>query len=305
MNLFIIGNGFDKAHNIKSDYSYFIEFIKKKYRSIYGTDIEPVYNPPFPDVMHHGELSYDKQDTMEFLYALLCDTDCGHNWSDLENALGRLNYNDFLETEVEGFRDVYRNEDTTSAMSDVVGELLAYMQEWAEQIDIGKPAVRKRFAKLIEPDDVFLTFNYTRTLEIVYGIGNKSICHIHGVQGDDKLIFGHGDDIDENRLPFGAEAIVSLHECLRKNVISAYNKNINFFNRLNEGNVEKIYSYGFSFGNADLYYIRQIMSQLNGAASCCLRQNGFPLKYDKDAFLKQQDIVRSCGFKGRFGKPFY
>lgn len=74
---------------------------------------------------------------------------------------------------------------------------------------------------------------------------------------------------------------------------------------LNEGNVENIYSYGFSFGNADLYYIRQIMSQLNGAASCCLRQNGFPLKYDKDAFLKQQDIVRSCGFKGKFGKPFY
>lgn len=68
---------------------------------------------------------------MEFLYALLCDTDCGHNWSDLENALGRLNYNDFLETDVEDFRDVYRNEDTTSAMSDVVGELLAYMQEWA------------------------------------------------------------------------------------------------------------------------------------------------------------------------------
>ena len=58
MNLFIIGNGFDKAHNIKSDYSYFIEFIKKKYRSIYGTDIEPVYNPPFPDVMTMTSLMF-------------------------------------------------------------------------------------------------------------------------------------------------------------------------------------------------------------------------------------------------------
>ena len=102
----------------------------------------------------------------------------------------------------------------------------------------------------------FLLLIIQELWEIVYGIGNKRICHIHGVQGDDKLIFGHGDDIDENRLPFGAEAIVSLHECLRKNVISrTYNKNINFFNMLNEGDVENIYSYGFSFGNARLHNI--------------------------------------------------
>ncbi|MGL5963394.1 MAG: AbiH family protein, partial [Fusobacteriaceae bacterium] len=39
-------------------------------------------------------------------------------------------------------------------------------------------------------EDSFLTFNYTRVLEEVYGIDSFDICHIHG-EVEDELVIGH------------------------------------------------------------------------------------------------------------------
>ena len=50
---------------------------------------------------------------------------------------------------------------------------------------------------LIESKDVFLNFNYTETLEIVYQVKAEKVCHIHGKRGEE-LIFGHGEPISES-----------------------------------------------------------------------------------------------------------
>ena len=42
MNLFIIGNGFDSAHKMKTAYWYFIKFLEDKYKDLYQENITEV-----------------------------------------------------------------------------------------------------------------------------------------------------------------------------------------------------------------------------------------------------------------------
>lgn len=42
-----------------------------------------------------------------------------------------------------------------------------------------------------EPEMLFFSFNYTKTLEKIYDI--KEVTHIHNYVGQ-KLVFGHGED---------------------------------------------------------------------------------------------------------------
>ena len=36
---------------------------------------------------------------------------------------------------------------------------------------------------------IFLTFNYTETLEVLYGIPEENVCHIHGKRGGETESF--------------------------------------------------------------------------------------------------------------------
>lgn len=56
-----------------------------------------------------------------------------------------------------------------------LNKLPKYLRLWVESIDVNKNAVCK-----IKADALFLTFNYTATLENVYGIDSKRVKHIHG-----------------------------------------------------------------------------------------------------------------------------
>lgn len=58
-------------------------------------------------------------------------------------------------------------------------------------------SVRKQLEKMEQEkaDNIFLTFNYTETLEEVYGINEDRVCHIHGKQGEN-ILFGHGNTKD-------------------------------------------------------------------------------------------------------------
>lgn len=61
--------------------------------------------------------------------------------------------------------------------------------EWISSIDMEK--IKKIIGFPQKDDALFLSFNYTNTLETKYNILPDKICHIHGVCGDEKLVFGH------------------------------------------------------------------------------------------------------------------
>ena len=76
-------------------------------------------------------------------------------------------------------------------------------------------------------------------------------------------MFGHGEDtsVDVSSDYFGAkEAFDSLVHVMRKNTGAAINKNQAFFNSIT--NVNKIYSYGFSFSDVDMCYLDEISRRI-------------------------------------------
>lgn len=67
---------------------------------------------------------------------------------------------------------------------------------WISTIDVKNAEVKKDFENLLIEDEnnFFITFNYTKTLEEIYGINENYICHIHGyIDEDSNILVGHGE----------------------------------------------------------------------------------------------------------------
>lgn len=48
---------------------------------------------------------------------------------------------------------------------------------------------------MVTNDNIYLSFNYTNTLEKLYGVRKNNICYIHGDASiNNQLIFGHRND---------------------------------------------------------------------------------------------------------------
>lgn len=149
-------------------------------------------------------------------------------------------------------------------------------------------------------ESLFLTFNYTKTLENLYGIDSKHILHIHGCIDDlevghsENFILGHGKDRDDilalnddeepnipdglsdeelqhcleefaNRVEFHEQlardaAVDQLHR-LRKPVKEILASNLDFFENLD--NIEYVHVYGFSFSKIDEPYMAKIAEKLS------------------------------------------
>ena len=153
-NLYIVGNGFDIDHDMKTSYC-----------------------PDFKDFI---EMNYEGG-VENFSLEEDIDVDL---WSDFENALGRI---DFNYTILESSSDSESAKVGYCNMHKTKDNIEKFFKKWIESIKIEK--VRKY--NFVE-DDYFVTFNYTKTLEEIYGIKENRIWHIHGKQGGN-LIFGHNE----------------------------------------------------------------------------------------------------------------
>lgn len=194
--LFIIGNGFDSAHCLATSYDEFRKYLCNTYMN--GKSGED-YMPMVPTVTMgpKGEDICDMEEVAEFLVYLISIAEPdGSKWSDLEASLGRLDYDeafDMLPEELDDdgdinyWRESYNNEDMASNLYTAVSYVKDLFAEWVDDIDIEIAKTKQRFLSLIEPEDIFLTFNYTETLEVVYGINEDRVCHIHGKQGENIL----------------------------------------------------------------------------------------------------------------------
>lgn len=103
--------------------------------------------------------------------------------------MGRLDYDEAFEmlpkefdddSEINYYRESYNNEDMASNLYSVVVYVKKLFAEWVESIDIKVVSAKSRFSTLLKSDDIFLTFNYTETLEDLYEVNKESVCHIHG-----------------------------------------------------------------------------------------------------------------------------
>lgn len=272
MNLFIIGNGFDLAHNMKTRYSDFKKYLIKKY-SIKQYEIDNSVDIPTSTIDQYGDDVYEDRDVVLTILRMF-DSVEGERWQDIESTTGSFDYSIFLDTYDDNEYNIdkytyYNNDDNATNLCGALKLIPNYFNEWVKTIQIVKKPINEIRNLITNGENLFLNFNYTQTLETLYKIKEDQVCHIHGTQ-DKEIYFGHGNDdfdIDKTQsMWFGAEdEIEDFHQCLRKNTKSAYNKNIDFFNRLYrlKDSEFSIYSYGFSFSDVDMPYLEKIFENIN------------------------------------------
>lgn len=296
--LFIIGNGFDIAHKLNTKYSAFREYLLEQYpKAIYQYAIIP---EPFKT--DQGEELFDDEAVVGFLIKIIDEASrLGDEWGDLEDTLGKLDYDSLLDdwdedNEDDGkYSELYRNEDNGRLIKEIVIMIKKYFSEWINQIQISNSKPIKNFENLIDKsNDLFLTFNYTMTLEELYDA--KNVIHIHGQQGDN-LVFGHGNSqnhIEHYETEYtGSENYISeLHSELRKDTSRVIQQHKNYFKNLEI--LDSIYSYGFSFSEVDLVYIKEICQSTTEDTTWYLHE------FDKAKCVEIQRKIRKNGYKGKF-----
>lgn len=268
----IIGNGFDLWHGLPTSYDLFYAFAK------------------------------DTLDELESFY--LIGTAQNGPWSDFESSLGKFDWQLFYEAHdhtditAENFRpsEAYGLEDDLTEQADaIVDGIKERFHDWIEEIDISLASKKTLFSGT----DFFLSFNYTSTLQLVYGIDSVNIAHIHGrSDAYDELIFGHGETREEeperdehgdsNRTMFSdAEGAAKYpFYALQKPVSDVIKNNRAFFDSL--GDYSTISIIGHSLNDIDLPYFEEIAKNTNNAKweIYCYRIE------DRDHYLQQ--LVK-CG----------
>ena len=253
--LIVTGNGFDRAHGLPTGYGDYHKFL-------IATEEKWMAN------------------MLEFYFGNVTGRPGNYLWSQLEKALGFYS--------VEAIYDFLKEGHTldTDHVSQYVGEVEAEVQyhfveicetfnetftNWSHSIDLNgvKPENQFNFT----PNDRFLTFNYTDTLEKVYGIEEGRVLHIHGrAASGDELIVGHNNPA---RMPRGIKddfldntanicAIVDTVNKLEKKTKQIIAANRFFFDSLS--NIDDVMVYGHSIEEVDMPYFEEVSRCVNAGA---------------------------------------
>ncbi len=173
----------------------------------------------------------------------------------------------------------YMIEQTLSFADDIP----EYLGDWIRSIDMNKPPVFP--TDLINPSNKFISFNYTNTLEHIYGIPHNRIFYIHGFALDgNNLIAGHHDEslfeeppqpvfaspeeealyyegYDEDvRITEANEIIRRYYGATYKDTTSIANANLRYFEALSD--VDEVYIIGHSLSDIDFEYFELIKSHV-------------------------------------------
>ena len=303
-SLFIIGNGFDIAHGIPTRYSDFREFILKMYPNAEKNSKKVV------------SIDYLNSKTREEIAAefLICamDVACGKEWADFEGALSKIHFFDkwpkshHVDDEHEDHRQASRHLLMMVELSERVFEIIKLWQKFLglwikdveKEIEIGRYSRNENFYNdLLNKESIFINFNYTKTLQVLYDI--KKVIHIHNRVGQ-KLVFGHGEEDVSYLEPgvdgsFGSSTCNEMLDYLRKDTFSQLKKYGDIFNKLHV--IDKVYSYGFSYSKVDSVYIKRIIQNIYPNATWLFTK--FEAEDASQIRIKKLKL-RRYGFKGNF-----
>lgn len=240
MVLFIIGNGFDLEHGMATGYGDFKRWLIRNNRF---------------DVIQELQSAYPFRKDYDYLL-----------WSDFEKALGEydidiaLNWSwENLNLMVDSLENMVSNRSVINVqLSDIIDEAFS---NWVRSIQI---ADKPKFD--LPGDSLFLTFNYTDTLEKLYRIPEDQVFHIHGrASKGDKLIVGHNREIETMAYYDKSLGVRENNErvqrlfcmnTLRKPCQDLIEQNGAYFNKLDS--VEEVYVIGHSCATVDYPYFRKI-----------------------------------------------
>lgn len=255
--LYIIGNGFDLAHGIPTRYRDYHEWLK-------------------------AEGEQWMMDMLEFYFGNEPGEHRNILWSDLERALGVYSIKDIYDFLRGGHKlDI---DHVMRSVGEVEAEVQYHFVEichkfnetfarWCRSIDLTSASKLSLFN--FTPSDRFLTFNYSDTLEKVYGVAESQILHIHGraVQPNDEMIVGHNrpatmpQEIEEDFYDHEAnyKAIIDTVNKLEKKTREIIGRNRKFFNAQND--VKEVVVVGHSVADVDMPYFEVVKKNIASGAN--------------------------------------
>lgn len=274
--LYIIGNGFDSHHRVKSNYCYFRDWLKRNNHRLFS------------------------------LYETVCEYDA--LWSEFEKGMAYVSRDYLIENglmllpdggwdpDVHQYADLFMAVDNAHfSASELIDGLKKEFHRWIQRICVPKEYSGKKL--MLDDHARFLSFNYTNFLETQYGIPRQQINYIHGnkLGSIGSLIVGHGEDEDlifdrwetskgynkprynkkgkkyyfrdeawkvyHSQLPeyeMIAEGVEEYYSEAHKPVERIISSNRDYFDDLYD--VKTIYVWGFSFSDVDIPYIKEIIS---------------------------------------------
>ena len=247
--LYIIGNGFDLYHGLNTNYFDFYNWAKEKY----------------PNFIYMMENLYPKIDPKDNKFML---------WKDFEEA---LKYNEDLQKiheftldYVSDFESLPIEKQQTFASEEVkktLDNITPFFKEWVETFSEKYKDVKKILP--LGKNSKYITFNYTRVLEDVYGIdGNDHVWHIHGSVNDENVITGYDTRLISETI-FGTpieeaseREILKELQKMRKPTETIYNNRPEAFkDPLYE--INTIIVIGHSLADVDIPYFRYMIEPLS------------------------------------------
>lgn len=272
--LLIVGNGFDVTHGISSKYLDFKKYLEEL----------------------HEEKAWKLIECLENFNI--------KPWYDFENALGNIEYFDYL-TDMDEYLKFYDDimkyaytiKDDGDALYDIISMWKEYFSDWIKSIDDSIKIMKYKYIKdvksLLSQIDLVITFNYTSTIEYIYKV--DKVYHIHGKPGED-IIFGHGNEEEIADFDYCIESVNSqMRNILRKDTSKQISKYKEVFDLIDTSTVE-VYSYGFSFSDVDLPYIKLICSKLSIDTIWYLKTYKGE---NPSEIIEQKDKLIRCGFVGK------
>lgn len=252
--LYVIGNGFDLWHGIPSTFAQFKAYVRENDSAL------------FREVEEYLPVS--------------------DNWADLESALADMDA-DAIVDNLGHFMQSYGAEDWSDSghhdfqyeVDKVVQLLSSGLRErfasWVRHLPIPTPDAAPSRLKMLDRDAAFLSFNYTSTLRLLYGVPDDRTLFIHGCAdiADDDLVLGHAWSPD-NRRSLNDRAdieeidtrLMEVHQILDgyfgatfKPSARLIKANRAFFDSLQH--VREVTVLGHSLADVDAAYFRALFSQ--------------------------------------------
>lgn len=256
---YIIGNGFDLHHGLPTGLNDFRKYLKSHNPNCYKfiNNIIADYNP-----------SFDSNDWNRIEDELVCTTELDYDHM-LEEAIASA------ETDMDRasyWHDIPFNADYFNRD---FPDFKRCFDSWIDSIDIR--AVKRDASIHFGTADVFLTFNYTDTLQLLYGVSDSRILHIHGSKETEK-VFGHNvyfedplprsqltqEDFDHGieddwRIEEAKMILNRIPALFYKNSAAIIEANQSFLYRISA--YDEIVFMGWSLGAQDEIYMSKILSE--------------------------------------------
>lgn len=245
--LYIIGNGFDLAHDMRTSYEDFHQWLLDNGDSSAVNRIESLY----PNIKNNEG-----------------------RWCDVESALGSITLQEAInyDRNFQECSDEINCEDSSHKayrcgenLKNVADSFPGLLRDWVTSISTKDISPKFEIIK----DAKFLSFNYTRTLENVYQIKTDKILHIHETIIENRpLVVGYGEARFEDDEYVSDDDTIDV--VLIKNLLSHCRKPVDailketkpkeWFRSLNE--IESVIVYGHSCSNVDKPYFETVIGNI-------------------------------------------